>query len=86
VGLDRLQHFLAADGYAAGPAFTRADCVLGPALFGVGAMGGLIGDAELLSRRPKLAAYAGRVSQHAAIAKVLGELQAALAASSMAAG
>jgi hypothetical protein len=49
-------------------------------------MGGLIGDAELLSRRPKLAAYAGRVSQHAAIAKVLGELQAALAASSMAAG
>ncbi len=86
VGLDRLEHFLAADGYAAGPAFTRADCVLGPALFGVTAMGGLLGDTELLSRRPKLAAYAGRVSRHPAVAKVLGELQAALAASSTAAG
>ena len=86
VGLDRLQHFLAAEGYAAGAAFTRADCVLGPALFGVAAMGGLLGDTTLLAKRPKLAAYAGRVSQHPAAAKVLGELQAALAASGMAAG
>ncbi len=86
LGLDRLEHFVAADGYAAGPAFTRADCVLGPALFGVPALGGMLGDAQLLARRPKLAAYAGRVSQHPAVAKVLGELQAALAASGMAAG
>jgi maleylpyruvate isomerase len=85
-GLDRLEHFIAADGYAAGPAFTRADCVLGPALFGVPALGGMLGDATLLAKRPKLAAYAGRVSQHPAVAKVLGELQAALAASGMAAG
>ncbi|HEY1426266.1 MAG TPA: glutathione S-transferase family protein [Caulobacteraceae bacterium] len=82
-GLDRLEHFVAADGYAAGPAFTRADCVLGPALFGVPALAGMLGDAELLACRPKLAAYAGRVSQHPAVAKVLGELQAALAASGM---
>jgi glutathione S-transferase len=82
-GLDRLEHFVAADGYAAGPAFTRADCVLGPALFGVPAMGGLIGDAELLARRPKLAGYAARVSRHPAIAKVLGELQAAIAAAGL---
>jgi glutathione S-transferase len=86
VGLDRLERFVAPDGYAAGPAFSRADCVLGPALFGVPALGGLLGDAELLSRRPKLSAYAARVSQHPAVAKVLGELQAALAASGMAAG
>jgi glutathione S-transferase len=85
-GLDRLEHFIAADGFAAGAAFTRADCVLGPALFGVPAMGGLLGDATLLAKRPKLAAYAGRVAQHAAVAKVLGELQSALAASGMAAG
>jgi glutathione S-transferase len=85
-GLDRLEHFVAAEGFAAGPAFTRADCVLGPALFGVPAMGGLLGDATLLAKRPKLAAYAGRVSQHPAVAKVLGELQTALAASGMAAG
>ena len=84
-GLDRLEHFVAAEGYAAGPAFTRADCVLGPALFGVPALGGMLGDTELLARRPKLAAYAGRVAQHPAVAKVLGELQAALAASGMAA-
>jgi len=86
VGLDRLEQFVAADGYAAGAAFSRADCVLGPALFGVAAMGGLVGDAELLARRPKLAAYAARLSQHPAIAKVLGELQAALSASGVAAG
>jgi glutathione S-transferase len=85
-GLERLEHFVSAEGYADGPALTRADCVLGPALFGVAAMGGLVGDAALLSKRPKLAAYAGRVAQHPAIAKVLGELQTALAANGMAAG
>jgi glutathione S-transferase len=83
-GLDRLEHFVAAEGYAAGAAFTRADCVLGPALFGVPALGGMLGDTQLLARRPKLAAYAGRVAQHPAVAKVLGELQTALAASGMA--
>jgi glutathione S-transferase len=85
-GLDRLEHFVAADGYAAGPAFSRADCVLGPALFGVPVMGGMLGDAQLLARRPKLAAYAARVAAHPAVAKVLAELQAALAANGMAAG
>jgi len=86
VGLDRLDHFVAADGYAAGPAFTRADCVLGPALFAAPALGGMLGDTQLLARRPKLAAYAARVAQHPAVAKVLGELKAALAASGLAAG
>ena len=85
-GLDRLEHFVAAEGYAAGPAFTRADCVLGPALFGVPALAGLLGDGELLARRPKLAAYVGRVQQHPAIAKVLEELMTALAASEMPVG
>jgi glutathione S-transferase len=84
-GLDRLEHFIAPDGYAAGSELTRADCVLGPALFGVPALGPLLGDAELLARRPKLAAYAARISQHPAVAKVLAELQAALAASGVAA-
>jgi glutathione S-transferase len=82
-GLDRLEPFVAADGYATGPQFTRADCVLGLALFGVPAMAGPLGDAQLLARHPKLAAYAGRVAQHPAIARVLGELQTALAASGM---
>jgi glutathione S-transferase len=79
-GLARLEPFVAAEGYAAGPAFTRADCVLAPAVFGVAAFGGILGDPQMLAKREKLAAYAGRVGQHPAIAKVLGELQGAMAA------
>lgn len=85
-GLDRLEHFVASEGYAAGPAFTRADCVLGPAMFGIPALSGVLGDTQLLARRPKLAAYAARVAQHPAVAKVAAEVQTALAASGMAAG
>jgi len=79
-GLGRVEHFLADDGCAAGPDFTQADCVLGPSLMGVGAFAGMLGAPDLLSRHPRLAAYAGRVAQHPAVAKVLGELQAAMAA------
>lgn len=85
-GLDRAEFFVADAGYAAGPDFSLADCVLGPALFGVRAMSGMMGDPGLLDRFPKVAAYAGRAAQHPAIAKVLGELSAALAASSLAQG
>jgi glutathione S-transferase len=80
VGLGRVEHFLAAEGYAAGPAFSQADCVLGPSLMGVAAFASLLGAPDLLTRHPKLAVYNGRVVQHPAVAKVLGELQAALAA------
>jgi glutathione S-transferase len=80
VGLGRVEHFLADEGFAAGPAFTQADCVLGPSLMGVGAFAGMLGAPDLLTRHPKLAAYAGRVAQHPAVAKVLRELQAAMAA------
>jgi glutathione S-transferase len=79
--LERLERFVSDGGYAAGPAFTQADCVLGPALFGVKAMGPAFGDAALLSRFPKLDAYSARAAAHPAVAKVLSELQAALAAS-----
>ena len=79
-GLGRVEHFLADEGFAAGPAFSQADCVLGPSLMGVGAFAGMLGAPDLLTRHPKLAAYAGRVAQHPAVAKVLGELQAAMAA------
>ena len=79
-GLGRVEHFLSDDGFAAGPAFSQADCVLGPSLMGVGAFAGMLGAPDLLTRHPKLAAYAGRVAQHPAVAKVLGELQAAMAA------
>jgi hypothetical protein len=39
-----------------------------------------------LARFPKLASYADRAAMHPAIAKVLGELQAALAGSDLSAG
>jgi glutathione S-transferase len=80
-GLGRLTPFIADDGYAVGPDFTEADCLLGPALFGVKAFAPMLGDAGLLVRFAKLAAYDHRVAEHPAIAKVLGELHAALSAS-----
>ena len=80
-GLGKLEHFIADEGFAAGAAFTQADCVLGPALMGPAALGGMLLDApDLLARHRKLAAYNARVSAHPAVAKVLGELGAALAA------
>jgi glutathione S-transferase len=79
-GLGRVEHFLSADGFAAGPGFSQADCVLGPSLLGVSAFGGMLGAPDLLTRHPKLAAYNTHVAAHPAVAKVLGELQAALAA------
>jgi glutathione S-transferase len=81
-GLAKLDRFVAADGFAAGgAAFTQADCVLGPALMGVGMLAAAMLDApDLLSRHPGLAAYAGRAVAHPAVARVLGELQGAMAA------
>lgn len=79
-GLGKVEHFLSAEGFAAGPAFSQADCVLGPSLLGVAAFGGMLGAPDLLTRHPKLTAYNARVAAHPAVAKVLGELQAALAA------
>ena len=80
LGLGRIEHFLAAEDFAAGPDFSQADCVLGPSLLGVVAFGGLLGAPDLLTRHPKLAAYSGRVMQHPAVARVIGELQSAIAA------
>jgi glutathione S-transferase len=80
-GLARLERFVPSDGYAAGPTFSQADCVLAPALFGVKALGPMLGAPDLLAASPKLTAYDGRATQHPAIAKVLGELATALAAS-----
>ncbi|MFI4973656.1 MAG: glutathione S-transferase family protein [Caulobacterales bacterium] len=82
LGLERIDFFVAADGYASGPEFSQADCVLAPALFGVKALSGMLGEPELLAKFPKLSSYAARAGRHPAIAKVLGELQTALAANS----
>jgi glutathione S-transferase len=80
-GLAKLERFVADEGYAAGAAFSQADCFLAVGLFAVKALGPMIGAPTLLAGFPKLAAYDSRVSQHPAIAKVLAETAAALAAS-----
>ena len=85
-GLGWIEHFLSPEGFAAGPVFSQADCVLGPSLMGVAAFGGMLGAPDLLARHPKLAAYFGRVTAHPAVARVLGELQAAMAANPLPAG
>jgi glutathione S-transferase len=81
-GLGRAEFFVSDRGYASGPELTQADCVLAPALFGVKAFGSLLGEADLLANFPKLSAYESRAATHPAIARVLDELQAALAANS----
>lgn len=79
--LGLLETSMSEDGFVAGSDFTLADCVLGPALQGVPVMGPLVGRPTLLEDHPRVAAYFGRVSQHPPVGRVLGEVQAALAAS-----
>jgi glutathione S-transferase len=85
-GLALIEALMADDGYIAGPTLTTADCLLGPALMGVVAWAPGLGRPDLLQSHPKIAGYVGRVSQHPAIARVLGELQAALAKSGVTLG
>jgi glutathione S-transferase len=85
-GLGLIQTLMADGGYIAGPELTTADCILVPALMGVTAFAPAIGRPSLLADHPKVAAYLGRAQQHPAAAKVLGELQAALASSGISLG
>ena len=77
-GLANIERFMPGDGYAVGGSMSQADCVLAPVLFGVAAWAGGLGQPDLLTRFPRLSAYAGRASAQPAIVRVLGELQAAL--------
>jgi glutathione S-transferase len=49
-GLGRIERFVSPEDFAAGPAFSQADCVLGPALMGVAAFAGMLDAPDLLSR------------------------------------
>lgn len=80
-GLGLIESLISPDGYVAGPDLTTADCILAPALMGVAMWGPGLGRPSLLADYPGLAAYAGRAQAHAAVARVMGELQAALASS-----
>jgi len=80
-GLGLIEALTGEDGYVAGPDFTTADCILGPALLGVAMWAPVVGRPGLLADHPKVAAYFARVQLHPAVARVIGELQAALASS-----
>lgn len=77
-GLERLEHYLSGDAFAAGSELTLADCEIVPVLFYVKAMGPAFGRGDMIARHAKLSAYLKSASNHAAVAKVNGELGAAL--------
>lgn len=79
-GLLHLNAFLSGEGpYAAGPAFSTADCQLMPILFFVNLIGGSVGRPDLITMQPKVAAYWAYISQHELGQKVTAELMRGLA-------
>lgn len=77
-GLAALQNFLSGDDFAVGPHLTLADCQLAPALFRVPRAVGAFMNRDLIGAYPKVAQYIGTSRRHAAVARVLDEMAAAL--------
>lgn len=78
--LTQLNLFMTEDAYAVGDSLTTADCALVPMLFFQQVFAGAFGRGEVLAAHGKISGYWGRVRQDPAVAKVLGEMQEALAA------
>jgi glutathione S-transferase len=76
--LDKLEHFTAADGWAAGPDLTLADCGLVPVLFAANGTLAAFDERDPLGGQPRLAAYWGRVQGDPTVARVLAEMEAGL--------
>ena len=79
-GLTDLNVIMTDDPFAVGDTVTTADCALAPIMFFVGVFGMAFQRGDLLAKHGKIAAYWGRARHEPGIAKVLGEMQAALAA------
>lgn len=79
-GLTDLNLIMTEDAFAVGDTVTTADCALVPILFFVGVFGMVFQRGDLLASHGKIAAYWARAQQEPGIAKVLGEMQAALQA------
>ena len=73
-GLASVRVFLSGERWAAGSAFTLADCQLAPALFGVPAVVRAFGTGDLIAAYPELTAYVGACREHPAVARVLDEM------------
>lgn len=72
-----LEHFISGGKYALGASASLADCALIPSLFFVNAVGPAFGQTALMG--PKVKAYFTAVQADASVAKVMGEMAAALA-------
>ena len=79
-GLEHLNVFMTDDTSAVGDSLTTADCALVPMLMFVGVFGRVFRKGDLLAPHTKVAAYWSRVQTEPGAAKVLAEMQAALAA------
>lgn len=75
--LNGLEHFISGGKYAIGSSPTLADCALVPSLFFVSAVGGALGQANLMG--PKAKAYYAAIQADPNAAKIVQELGAALA-------
>lgn len=78
--LDQLETMLAADGFAAGPEFTLADCALAPTIFFVTNLLPGFGAKPPLDERPKLAAWWTKVQTRPTVKKAMDEMAEALKA------
>jgi glutathione S-transferase len=77
--LDQLEQLVVAGPYAAGPELTLADCALAPLFFFLGRLMPAVGGPSPLAGRPKLKRIGDAVAKHPAAAKVLAEMDAAMA-------
>jgi glutathione S-transferase len=77
--LDQLEQLVVAGPFAAGPELTLADCALAPLFFFLGRILPAVGGPGPLEGRPKLKRVADAVAAHPAAAKVLAEMDAAMA-------
>lgn len=77
--LDQLESLVVAGPYAAGPELTLADCALCPVFFFLSRVMPLVGGKPPLDGRPRLACVGETAARHPAVARVLGEMGAAMA-------
>src|SRR5947209_1405171 len=73
-GLSSLQIYLRAEGLAAGPGLTLADCQLAPALFLLPKVAQQIRKPHLLKAYPLILRYVEAIGNHAAVRRVLDEM------------
>lgn len=79
-GFNYLNVFMSDDAFAVGDTITTADCALVPILMFQGVFAMTFGKGDIIAPQTKVAAYWARVQSDPAAARVLGEMQAAMAA------